>query len=127
MIFVMLSGLMAFAGVISFDVGLWLADRRDAQGDVDEIALAGALELPIRGVTQSSAVTVLAVNANEATATSNGVDHNTELTVAVLWNNDDNSNDECFAGEGDSKELYIGVERRSAATLSRCSSDCPTA
>ncbi len=55
MIFVMLSGLMAFAGVPSLDVGLWLADRRDAQGDVDAIALAGALELPIPGVTQDSA------------------------------------------------------------------------
>lgn len=115
MIFVMLSGLMAFAGVLSLDVGLWLADRRDAQGDVDAIALAGALELPIPGVTQDSAVTALTISASEATATSNGVDPDTELTLTVLWNNDDSSDDECFAGEGDSQELYVGVR----ATITR--------
>lgn len=122
--FMLVSGIAGFAGVLTLDVGFWLAERRDAQGDADAIALAGAIELPVQGVVQDAAVRQVAIDAAEDWARANGVDLgasdsytdvDSELDLTVLWNSDDSSSDECFAGQGDSQELYTGVR----ATVTR--------
>lgn len=119
--FMLLSGVAGFAGVLTLDVGFWLAERRDAQGDADAIALAGAIELPIfddelpDGATQENYVAPIALAAAASWATANGVDPDTELELTMLWNNDDSSDDECFAGQGGSQALYTGVR----ATVTR--------
>ncbi len=112
--FALMAGVVGFAGVLALDVGFKLAERRDAQGDADAIALAGALELPREDLSPADAA-ALAISAARAWAVSNGVDPDSELTLAVLWNNDDGSDDECFAGQGPSQDLYVGVR----ATVTR--------
>jgi hypothetical protein len=112
--FAVMSGVVGFAGVLALDVGFKLAERRDAQGDADAIALAGALELPRDDLSNVDAA-ALAVAQAEAWAIANGVDPATELSLTVLWNNDDSSSDECFAGQGPSQDVYVGVR----ATVTR--------
>ncbi len=109
--FMLLSGLAGFVGVLTLDVGFWLAERRDAQGDADAIALAGAMELPIfdgeldleAGESQEDDVAPIAIAAAEAWASANGVDPDSELELAIVWN------EECFPGSTPSGEAYVGV------------------
>ena len=103
LLFVVMLLLLGLMGVITVDVGLMLADRRDAQGDADAIAMAGALELPQFDVPQADA-RVAAVGAAEAWALANGVDPATELTLTVLWN------DNCFTLQGSPEPAYVGVK-----------------
>ena len=112
--FALMAGVIGFAGVLALDVGLKLSDRRDAQGDADAIALAGALELPRDDLSNADAAALAIVSAR-LWAVANGVDPDTELTLTVLWNNDDSSSDECFAGQGPSQDVYVGVR----ATVTR--------
>ena len=96
-------------GVLAVDVGFLLAARRDAQGDADSIALAGAIELPDFEVADQADAETAAIAAAREWAARNGVDPDTELTLQVLWN------DECYPGEGEPDEAYVGVK----ATVAR--------
>ncbi len=101
--------LTTLLGVIAVDVGFLLASRRDAQGDADSIALAGAIELPDFDVAAQADAATAAIAAARDWAQRNGVDPDSELTLQVLWN------DECYPGQGEPDEAYVGVK----ATVTR--------
>jgi hypothetical protein len=105
-VILMLTTLM---GVIAVDIGFLLAARRDAQGDADAIALAGAIELPDFEVADQADAATAAIAAARAWAQRNGVDPDNELALQVLWN------DECYPGQGEPDEAYVGVK----ATVTR--------
>jgi hypothetical protein len=96
-------------GVLAVDVGYLLASRRDAQADADFIALAGAIELPDFDAGDQEFAANAARDAAKDWALRNGVDPDSELALQVLWN------DECYPGEGDALEAYVGVK----ATVTR--------
>ena len=120
--FLLMSGVVALAGVLTLDVGFWLADRRDAQGDADAIAMAAAFELPVFDADlpsgNQSEAAGYAIAAAEAWARANGVslgasdsytDPDSELALEVIWNED------CFSGSTPLQEVYVGVR----ATVTR--------
>ncbi|MEE8337303.1 MAG: hypothetical protein V3R95_04520 [Dehalococcoidia bacterium] len=120
--FMLMAGVAGLAGVLTLDVGFWLAERREAQGDADAIALAAAFELPVfnedlASGNQSEAAG-FAIAAAEDWARANGVrlggsdsytDPDSELALEVVWN------DGCFAGSTPAQTAYVGV----TATVTR--------
>lgn len=54
-------GLFMAAGVLVVDIGLIFSDRRDAQGDADHAALAGAISLTLNASQTSTAANAAAV------------------------------------------------------------------
>lgn len=120
--FVLMIGVVGLSGVLTLDVGLWLTERRDAQGDVDAIALAAAFELPVFNEDlpsgNQSEAAGFAIAAAEDWARANGVslgsgdsytDPDSELALEIVWN------DGCFAGSTPSQTVYVGVK----ATVTR--------
>ena len=77
-------GLFGLMAIISIDVGLLMTDRRDAQSDVDKMALAGALELTLEPG-DAAADTAAATAAAQSWAARNGVDLST-VTIQVVSN-----------------------------------------
>ena len=90
-------------GFAVIDVGLYMNERRDAQSDVDKIALAGALELTIdpQGRTQDE-LRNGAIAAAESWATANGIDI-TDLSLSIDVINT------CFSEDGGSDGEWTGV------------------
>ena len=78
LLFTVLIVLIGFSGALTVDTGLMLRDRRDAQGDADAIAMAGAIELPNFDVDQAVAAAD-AIQAARDWAEANGGDPDSEL------------------------------------------------
>ncbi len=93
-------------GFVTIDVGLFMNERRDAQSDVDKIALAGALELTLNVDPAQQAVDEAAALAMSAMwAEANGVDPTDPLySATVIYN--------CFsADDGFPTGVTVTVER----------------
>lgn len=93
--------LFALFGAAVVDVGLMLNDRRDAQGDVDNAALAGTLELSLSSnPAVQAADEASAISHAIAWAAKNGIEITPDLTVSTVRN--------CFSGADDG--LATGVQ-----------------
>lgn len=84
LMFVVILFLFAVFGAAAIDIGLFVNNRRDAQNDVDKIALAGALQLTLRPST-GAADEAAALLAADEWALANSVDLAT-LDVTVISN-----------------------------------------
>lgn len=111
-IFVVALLLFTVSGAAVVDVGLLLADRRDAQSDVDRAALAGALALTLDrddATSDEAAATVAA----RAWARANGIDVSdptVQLSVEVISN--------CFTeDDGVPTGVHVSIEREPATFL----------
>jgi hypothetical protein len=84
LMFTVIIFLFAVFGAAAIDIGLLVNDRRDAQNDVDKIALAGALQLTLNPST-GAADEAAALAAADEWALANRVDL-ADLDVAVISN-----------------------------------------
>ncbi|MCK9485507.1 MAG: VWA domain-containing protein [Dehalococcoidia bacterium] len=102
---VLFAFLFAMFGAAVIDVGLMLNARRDAQGDADNSALAGALELSLSSnPTVQATDQVSAVTHAIAWAGKNGVPNDAGLTVSLV--------DNCFSGsDGLATGVQVTIER----------------